>query len=167
MPGAGGRRHVRSSRGHSCRCCADESHQSVLCFIRARMRVSMSVCVQACWRAHLYCIRGHLCMSVHLLASTSKSERACFSVLLWRVCTPCPAVWVRKWPAAVHEAYLWVKLAKIHLIKCAFYSVSHKQIPSGSVHSPTNSITSSGLSSTSADMQWLFSIFFRNRQRSM
>lgn len=128
-----------SSRGHSCRCCADESHQSVFCFIRARMRVSMSLssCVWARWRAHLYCIREHLCVSVHLLASTSKSERVCFLVLLWRVCTPCPAVWVRKWPAAVHEAYLWVKLAKIHLIKCAFYSVSHKQIPTGSVHSPT------------------------------
>lgn len=35
--------------------------------------------------------------------------------------------------------YLWVFLAEIHLLKCAFHSLSHKQKPAGSAHFQTTS----------------------------
>lgn len=41
---------------------------------------------------------------------------------------------VSKWPAVTPRAYLWLQLAKIHLLKSAFYSVSHEQIPAELVH---------------------------------
>lgn len=57
------------------------------------------------------------------------------------VCAACPQVWVSQWPAAMHRAYLWVKLAQIHFLKSAFYSVSHNKYQPGPFTSkPLNNI---------------------------
>lgn len=105
-------------------------------------------------------------MSVHLLAGARAVQRGCvlLAYMLVYVCayTVCPGVCVSQWPAASHRPYLWVKLAQIHLLKSAFYSVSHKQIPAGFIHFQKHSITSSDLSPTSVDVHFCF--FFSPRR---
>lgn len=101
------------------------------------------------------CTWNHRSVSVHLLACACTLQRAdVFFAHLQRASVRVQCV--SQWPAAPHRAYLWVWLARIHPLKSAFYSVSHKQIPAWSVHFQNHSITSLDLSSTSVDLHFFF-----------